>query len=239
MKIAVRESRTLAEQRVVSALAAEGHSVMALNSHEAFLREIEHNSYALAIIGSADTEDDARLVQLLRSAPGGAIPVLRLIDDATEQHIADALNGGADDCMAAPAGKLELLARVAALARRGKPPVVKERERLEIGALLIDRKNRLIYRDRQPVPMTPKTYNLAVLLLTNVGQLLTRGEMLNSVWGAGKKSSTRTLDTHISRLRLALGLVPEQGWQLQSVYQHGYRLDRLEPVDAVREQAAA
>lgn len=239
MKIAVRESRDLAEQRVVSALTVEGHSVTAFGSHEAFVHEIERKSYALAIIGGDDVEDSARLVHLLRSAPGGAIPVLRLIDEATEQHIADALNGGADDCMAAPARKLELLARVSALARRGKPPVTRERDRLEIGALVIDRKNRLIYRDRQPVPMTPKTYNLAVLLLTNVGQLLARGEMLQSVWGVGKKGSTRTLDTHISRLRLALGLVPENGWQLQSVYQHGYRLDCLEAMDTTQVQAVA
>jgi DNA-binding response OmpR family regulator len=174
----------------------------------------------------------------MRKQLGVATPVLRLIDEAAEKDIADALLGGADDCMPYPVRVLEFAARVTALTRRGKGTVARERERIEIGSLVVDRKNRLIFRDNEPVPMTPKTYNLAVLLLSNVGQLMSRSEMLHAVWGAAKKGSTRTLDTHVSRLRLALGLLPQHGWQLQSVYQYGYRLDRLEPVERL-EQAAA
>ena len=230
MKIAMQEARAFAGQRIASTLAAGGHTVSVFGTHEEFLREVKRKAFDVAIISGADAKDGAALVHSLRHTQGLALPVLRLIDEASEQDIADALHGGADDCVAAPARTLEFAARVAALGRRGKAPAAMERERMEIGALVIDRKNRLIYRDNLPVPMTPKTYSLAVLLLTNVGQLMARVEMLQTVWGGSKKGSTRTLDTHISRLRLALGLVPEQGWQLQSVYQHGYRLDRLEPL---------
>jgi len=50
---------------------------------------------------------------------------------------------------------------------------------------------------------------------------------MERIWGRGSSSSTRTLDTHISRLRSDLGLTSENGWALQSVYQHGYRLEQI------------
>lgn len=101
-----------------------------------------------------------------------------------------------------------------------------------MGALSVDLRNRLIFREGERLTLTPKTYDLAVLLLTHTGQLLTRSYLLERVWGRGRSSQTRTLDTHISRLRSVLGLAPENGWKLQSVYQHGYRLDYAATVRA-------
>ena len=128
-----------------------------------------------------------------------------------------------------------MLARIAALVRRTQR--LDERERLEFGALCIDLKNRIILRDGARVALTPKTYNLAVFLLTNSGQLLSRAYLLERIWGSNKSAATRTLDTHISRLRTVLGLTPDNGWQLQSVYQYGYRLDRADGATSSRSAA--
>ena len=67
-----------------------------------------------------------------------------------------------------------------------------------------------------------------MFLLRHAGRILSRGHILESVWGQNPDLNTRTVDTHISRLRKKLNLNPEQGWRLNAVYQHGYRLERLD-----------
>jgi len=57
--------------------------------------------------------------------------------------------------------------------------------------------------------------------------LLSRNHLFEAVWGKSTEINSRTIDTHVSRLRTRLGLAPENGWRLASVYQHGYRLERL------------
>jgi len=66
-----------------------------------------------------------------------------------------------------------------------------------------------------------------VFLLRNIGRLLSRGYILEAVWGQSADINTRTVDTHVSRIRGKLGLTPESGWRLAAVYQHGYRLERV------------
>ena len=64
-------------------------------------------------------------------------------------------------------------------------------------------------------------------MLFRSGRLLSRGHIFEAVWGQSSEINTRTIDTHVSRLRTRLGLVPENGWRLGAVYQHGYRLEQL------------
>jgi DNA-binding response OmpR family regulator len=79
-----------------------------------------------------------------------------------------------------------------------------------------------------------------VFLFRNVGNLVSRGHILESVWGRTSDLNTRTVDTHVSRLRSKLGLAPENGWKLTAVYQHGYRLEQVAPekADGAPPQAA-
>jgi DNA-binding response OmpR family regulator len=87
---------------------------------------------------------------------------------------------------------------------------------------------RVIARNGAGVDLTQKDFDLAVFLFRNVGNLVSRGHILESVWGRNPDLNTRTVDTHISRLRGKLGLVPERGWRLTAIYQHGYRLEQVE-----------
>jgi DNA-binding response OmpR family regulator len=84
-----------------------------------------------------------------------------------------------------------------------------------------------VLRAGQAVELTQKDFDLAVFLFRNVGNLVSRGHILESVWGRSPDLNTRTVDTHVSRLRAKLGLVPENGWRLTAVYQHGYRLETV------------
>jgi DNA-binding response OmpR family regulator len=77
--------------------------------------------------------------------------------------------------------------------------------------------------------MTLKEFDLTVFLFRHIGQLLSRGHILESIWGRNPDLNTRTVDTHISRIRNKLGLTPESGLRLSSVYFYGYRLERITP----------
>jgi DNA-binding winged helix-turn-helix (wHTH) protein len=68
---------------------------------------------------------------------------------------------------------------------------------------------------------------LLVLFLRNVGRLLSRAEIRETVWGPRAPFSSRTLDTHVSRIRDRLGLTPSHGWRLAAVYGYGYRLQHI------------
>jgi DNA-binding response OmpR family regulator len=77
------------------------------------------------------------------------------------------------------------------------------------------------------VELTQKEFELAAFLFRNVGRMLSRGHILESVWGHGPELTTRTVDTHISRVRTKLELNPDHGWRLSAIYHFGYRLESL------------
>ena len=82
--------------------------------------------------------------------------------------------------------------------------------------------------DGEPVELTDKEYDLSVFLFRNIGRLLSRGHMLEAVWGRTANLATRTVDTHVSRVRSKLNLRPESGFRLVPTYNYGYRLEQLD-----------
>jgi two-component system response regulator RegX3 len=67
-----------------------------------------------------------------------------------------------------------------------------------------------------------------VFLFDNLGKVFSRGRLLEFVWGRSSEVNTRTVDTHISRIRKKLSLTPDNGWRLSAIYQYGYRLERVD-----------
>jgi DNA-binding response OmpR family regulator len=86
---------------------------------------------------------------------------------------------------------------------------------------------RQLLRDDEVLELTAKDFDLAVLFLRNVGRLLSRRHIRERVWGVSQELNSRTLDTHVSRVRSKLRLLPAHGWRLSAVYGHGYRLEQL------------
>lgn len=93
-------------------------------------------------------------------------------------------------------------------------------------------------RNGEAIELTQKDFDLATFLFRNVGNLVSRGHILETVWGRSPDLNTRTVDTHVSRLRTKLGLLPENGWRLSAIYQHGYRLEHLAPQGAAAARSA-
>jgi DNA-binding response OmpR family regulator len=85
----------------------------------------------------------------------------------------------------------------------------------------------MLTRYGQRAQLTQKDFELAAFLLRHSGSLVSREQIYAKVWPGREGRITRTLDTHIARIRDKLRLRPEQGWELTSVYGHGYRLARV------------
>jgi DNA-binding response OmpR family regulator len=81
----------------------------------------------------------------------------------------------------------------------------------------------------ETIALTNREFDLAVFLFRNAGKVLSRNHILEAIWGIESDDlTTRTVDTHISRLRKKMKLGEDNGWRLSSVYQHGYRFERLD-----------
>lgn len=168
----------------------------------------------------------ADVLRRIRDSDRASLPVLFMAGHSRERDVVSALQQGADDYMVKPVGRAELLARLEAICRRGKHRV-EAPAMVELEAYRIDCCNRVVLRDGCPVEMTAKDFELSVLFLRNVGRLLSRGYVMDSVWGPKALIKSRTLDTHVCRLRKKLGWTPEYGWRLAAAYGRGYRLDQL------------
>jgi two-component system, OmpR family, response regulator RegX3 len=168
------------------------------------------------------------------------IPIIFITADDQEDDVVAALTAGADEFLSKPLRRLELLARLESLRRRAiaGPFAV---EVFEVGEFRLDVRSRSITRDNEPLALTSKDFDLASLLLRNVGRLLSRSYLLETIWRARTVRLSRSLDTHISRVRYKLQLTPEHGWRLVAVYGYGYRLDQavLPSLESDREPDAS
>ncbi len=162
----------------------------------------------------------------VRTHLGWEVAVVVLTMREEEEVVVQALRAGADDYVVKPAKQHELLARLASAARRARPGAMPV---LRLGAYEVDLQRNLLSREGRTLALTQKEFDLAAYLLQNPGKLLSRDHLLNKVWGVSAEVDTRTVDTHVSRLRKKLALDGSAGWKLMPVYGFGYRLDRVDP----------
>ena len=161
----------------------------------------------------------------------GAVPVspaLLAALAASVFYIVEGLGCGADDFMTKPVRIGELRARVAALLRRSYTD--KTEEVLEFGRYRFLPESRSLEIEGTPVELKNREYELALFLFQNMGQLLTRDHLKEVIWGQVPDVMSRSLDTHISRLRILLDLRPANGFIVTSVYGVGYRFETTEQV---------
>jgi DNA-binding response OmpR family regulator len=169
----------------------------------------------------------ADVLQWVRGNLGWGIPIVVVTARDDEATVVAALKMGADDYVVKPPKPMELLARLESVARRVKPgglPV------LRLGSYEVDIAGHRLSLDGAPITLTQKEFDLSVYLFQNPGKLLSRDHLLNKIWGLNTDVDTRTVDTHISRLRKKLLLDGSKGWKLTPIYGYGYRFDRVDEV---------
>ena len=156
-------------------------------------------------------------------------PVIFVTQRDSEEDIAKILNQGADDYITKPVRQKELLARISAVTRRMQGHT--QKSILHYPPYRINLSSHTLQKDDKPVKLTQKEFELVAFMFKNLGRLLSRGHILSSVWGHGSEFTTRTVDTHLSRIRKKLSLSPQNGWRLSAIYHQGYRLEQIDKDD--------
>jgi DNA-binding response OmpR family regulator len=205
------------------------HTVDRYADAASFLRAVKHDSYDLYLLDWVLPDvSGIEVLKKLRSEMSDYTPTLIVTAKDEEQSIVRGLETGADDYLVKPVRQAELVARVAAILRRASGGKT-EQEGLDASPYEINTTSKSVKLDGEKIKLTNREFELALFFFRNVGKMMSRNHMLESIWGIENKSvSTRTVDTHVSRLRKKLNLCEENGWKLSAVYQHGYRIERVE-----------
>lgn len=227
MRIAILEDDTDQADLLIHWLSEAGHQSTHFTESKSFIRSLNRDSFDLLILDWLVPEmNGLDVLKWVRTNLDWLVPVLFVTQKEDEKNIVEALEAGADDYMTKPVKHMELAARVNALARRAGMFDNKETI-IEIPPYLIDTERHTVAVAGEPVKLTQKEYELIVFLFKNIGRIVSRSHLLESVWGTNPDINTRTIDTHMSRIRTKLGIFPDSGWRLSSIYQHGYRLEKL------------
>ena len=207
-------------------LTSGGHTFDASATQTAYLERLSQTRGDLLLIDwSLPDGSGAEILQWVRSNMGWDTPAMVLTANEEEETVVEALRAGADDYVTKKVKPKELLARIAAVTRR-ITPVALTVTRLDVYEA--DTVQQRLSVNQEAVPLTQKEFDLAIYLLQNPDKLLSRDHLLNSVWGLNTDVDTRTVDTHVSRLRKKLMLDGTHGWRLAPIYGYGYRLQRAD-----------
>jgi DNA-binding response OmpR family regulator len=149
------------------------------------------------------------------------IPVIMLTARAEETDQVLGLEMGADDYVTKPFSLRELLARIRAVLRRPGPRM--KFETFAFGDVRLNPRTRQAFKAGRPVGLTRKEFELLRYLVEHQGEILTRERLLNEVWGYDHYPTTRTVDTHILRLRQKFETDPERPIHILTAHGQGYR----------------
>ena len=151
------------------------------------------------------------------------IPVIIVSARSNEIDIVLGLEIGAADYVTKPFRLRELVARMRAVLRR--PSVPAEEDAVVFGDLTIDFVRRCVSRQGNDIELSRKEFDLLALFASHLGQVVTRDVCLDTLWWGTQLSDTRTLDTHVKRLRQKIEVDPRQARHLVTIRGVGFRLD--------------
>jgi len=211
---------------VASVLRNAGYVAHAFESGTAFAGKFRRDTFDMILLDWNLAEHTGiELLSWIRRDCHSTVPVMLLTTRSDVADVVTGLQAGADDYIAKPVDAAVLLARLEALARRCYPD--QGRQSHIFGDYHFNVLAETLSIAGEPLPLTSKEFNLALILFSNLSRPLSRAYLLEAVWGRNPDLPTRTLDSHISRIRTKLGLRPERGFRLTPIYSYGYRLECL------------
>ncbi|PFR43986.1 response regulator transcription factor [Bacillus cereus] len=188
------------------------------NGKEA-LKKLETDHYDFVVLDIMMPEMDGLSVcKEIRKTSD--VPIIFLTAKGEEWNRVNGLRMGADDYIVKPFSPGELIARMEAVLRRYTKQ--EQQEEIQFGPILINEKSRKIEADGEPIYLTVKEFDLLHFLCQHTGQVFSREQLLEKVWGYDYAGSTRTVDTHVKTMRLKLG---ESGNYIQTVWGVGYKFE--------------
>lgn len=216
-QILIVEDEQAIRELIKITLEAQGYRCETAEDGEIAADLIEQENYDLILLDiMLPKVDGYELLEYIRQTKY-EVPVIFLTAKSQTKDKIKGLKEGADDYITKPFEIEELTARVEAVLRRYH----KTSDKIEIGNIVIDVVARSVKKEKQEIDLTPKEFDLLLLLVQNKNMALYREVIFEKVWGEEMEFETRTLDLHIQRLRKKLD------WKdkIKTVYRIGYRLE--------------
>jgi len=226
VRLAILEDDSVQNETLTEWLRQAGHDVHSFVDPREFIRVAGRESFDLCLIDWMLPEiSGTDVLNWLRQDRANDTPVIFVTARDAEEDIVTALSSGADDYIIKPLRRYELVSRIEAVMRRARP--LAQEQVIDVPPYFFDITAKRVTVAGEQIELTDKEFDLSMFLFRNLGRLISRGHMLEAVWGRNPNLATRTVDTHISRVRSKLGLRPENGFRLTPTYNYGYRLERL------------
>ena len=210
-------------KRIAYTLQSHGYECSCFERPSDFWKSIENYIPDLILLDIMLPEEDGITIlkKLRYSSQFKSIPTIILPAKDTEFDVVTGLDAGADDYITKPFGMMALISRIKAVLRRYEK-TKESSEILELGNLKVDvSKHSVFVKDRQ-VFLTVKEFDLLTLLLQNHGKVMTREQILDSVWKIDVDIESRTVDVHIKTLRQKL---EDAGELIETVRGVGYKIN--------------
>ncbi len=153
------------------------------------------------------------------------VPIIMVTAKETEIDKVVGLEIGADDYVTKPYSTRELLARMKAVLRRGSEPQISDSGILRAGPVVMDLDRHTVTVNGEQIQMPLKEFELLELLIENVNRVLTRGQIIDRVWGSNYFGDTKTLDVHVKRVRSKIEEDPSRPRHLLTVRGLGYKFE--------------
>ena len=225
MRLLLVEDEAKLGEYLRKGLAEEGYTVdVAVNGIDGLHLAMEMDYDLIVLDGMLPGIDGFAVLAALRQSK--STPVLMLTARSAVEDRVRGLQSGADDYMIKPLRRSELTLRTQALLRVAYPSQ-NGAEQLQFGHYTFETRPGRLLKDGEVLDVTHKEFALALLFFRNMGRPLSRAYIHEAVWQRDTALPSRTMDTHVSRVRNKLQLKPEHGYRLVPVYSYGYRLEKL------------
>jgi two-component system response regulator RegX3 len=223
-KILVVEDEQSLREPLVYQLVKEGYDVIEAADGDEAIREFKAQEPDLILLDlMLPKRGGNEVCQIIRQTSNVRIIMLTAKDSPIDKVVG--LEIGADDYVTKPYETPELFARIKAVLRRGVEPQVEIGNVIEAGAVRMDIERHEVEVNGQRVQMPLKEFELLELLLENVNRVLTRGQIIDRVWGANYFGDTKTLDVHVKRIRSKIEDDPSRPKHLVTVRGLGYKFE--------------
>lgn len=223
-KVLVVEDEQSLRDPLVFVLEKEGHKVIQASDGEQALEVFEAEGADVILLDLMLPKMDGNQVcKIIRQSSN--VPIIMLTAKDSEIDKVVGLEIGADDYVTKPYSTRELLARMKAVLRRQLEPAVLSEAVLVAGEIRLDSERHSVTVSGNPIALPLKEFELLELLMENVNRVLTRGQIIDRVWGANYFGDTKTLDVHIKRLRSKVEEDPARPKYIQTVRGLGYKFE--------------
>jgi two-component system response regulator RegX3 len=223
-KVLVVEDEQSLREPLVFMLEKEGYQVIEAEDGELALAKFDSERPDIILLDLMIPKLDGNQV-CKRIRLSSNVPIIMLTAKDSEVDKVVGLEIGADDYVTKPYSTRELLARMKAVLRRKVEPAVATDSVLTVGELQLDSERHQVTLSGRPIAFPLKEFELLELLMENVNRVLTRGQIIDRVWGANYFGDTKTLDVHIKRIRSKIEEDPARPKYIQTVRGLGYKLE--------------